>query len=90
MLHWPARNSSRTGAILYASRMSTAEIKTSIERMTEDERFFASAYLHHLARANDPTYQSLLGHRMQRMDDGKKLTLKQATHVHRELEAERL
>lgn len=70
--------------------MSTAEIKASIERMTGDERFFASAYLQHLARANDPAYQSVLGQRMRRMDDGKRVTLEQAVQLHSALEAEGL
>ena len=57
--------------------MSTADIKTSIERMTEDERFFAAAYLQDLARMNDPAHQFLLAERMNRMDAGQKISFEQ-------------
>ena len=70
--------------------MSIAEIKDSIDRMTDEERFFAAAYLQHRAQASDPTYQSLLSERMKRMDAGHKVTLHQAQHIHEALEAEGL
>jgi hypothetical protein len=71
-------------------RVSTVEIKASIDRMTDEERFFAAAYLHHLTQSNDPAYQMLLTERVQRMDAGRKLTLDQAQRVHVALEAEGL
>jgi hypothetical protein len=70
--------------------MSTVEIKESIDRMTEEERFFAAAYLHHRAQERDAAYRALLAHRMKRMDDGRKITLKQAKRIHKALEAEGL
>lgn len=70
--------------------MSIAEIRDSIDRMTDEERFFAAAYLHHRAQATDPAYQSLLSERMKRMDAGHKVTLEQVQHVHDALEAEGL
>ena len=70
--------------------MSLAEIKDSIDRMSDEERFFAAAYLHHRAQANDPTYQALLSTRMKRVDDGQKVTLEQAQRIHAALEAEGL
>lgn len=70
--------------------MSIAEIKDSIDRMTDEERFFAAAYLQHRAQASDPTYQSLLSERMKRMDAGQKVTLEQAQRIHEALEAEGL
>jgi len=70
--------------------VSTAEIKASIDRMTEDERFFAAAYIQHLASSGDPDYQSLLAGRMQRMDGGKKISLEQAERLHLALEKEGL
>ena len=70
--------------------MSIAEIKDSIDRMTDEERFFAAAYLQNRAQASDPAYQSLLSERMKRMDAGHKVTLHQAQHIHEALEAEGL
>ncbi|MBA4149396.1 MAG: hypothetical protein H0X66_14875 [Verrucomicrobia bacterium] len=68
--------------------MSNTEIKASIDQMTDEERFFAVAYLQHLAEQKDPAYQALLAQRMQRMDAGRKLTLEQAQRIHQSLEAE--
>ena len=70
--------------------MSIAEIKDSIDRMSDEERFFAAAYLQHRAQASDPAYQTLLSERMKRMDAGLKVTLEQAHRIHEALEAEGL
>ena len=70
--------------------MSIAEIKASIDRMTDEERFFAAAYLQHRAQANNPAYQALLSERMKRMDAGQKVTLEQAQRIHEALDAEGL
>ena len=70
--------------------MSTSEIKDSIDRMTDEERFFAAAYLHHRAQEREPAYQALLSGRMKRMDDGQKVTLEQAKRIHQALETEGL
>lgn len=70
--------------------MSTSEIKSSIDQMTEEERFFAVAYLQHLAQERDPAYQALLTSRMRRMDAGQKVTLEQALRIHHALEVEGL
>ncbi len=58
--------------------------------MTEGERFFAVAYLQHLAQERDPAYQALLTSRMRRMDAGQKVTLEQALRIHHALEVEGL
>ena len=55
--------------------------------MTEEERFFAAAYLHHRAQVDDPAYQTLLSERMQRMDAGHKISLDQAQRIHDALES---
>jgi len=68
--------------------MSVAEIKASIDGMTTDERFFAAAYLHHLAQANDPAYQNALAERMNRMESGRKLGAEQVARIHQTLENE--
>jgi hypothetical protein len=70
--------------------MSNSEIKANIDRMTDDERFFAAAYLHHRSQERDPAYQATLTERMNRMDAGKKVTLEQAERIHQALEAEGL
>jgi hypothetical protein len=70
--------------------VSIAEIKDSIDRMSDEERFFAAAYLQHRAQASDPAYQTLLSERMKRMDAGQKVTLEQAQRIHEALEAEGL
>ncbi|MBI4657233.1 MAG: hypothetical protein HY735_00025 [Verrucomicrobia bacterium] len=70
--------------------MNTSEIKSNIDRMTEEERFFAAAYLHHLAQERDPAYQAVLAERMSRMDAGHKVTLEQAQRIHQALESEGL
>jgi hypothetical protein len=70
--------------------VSTAEIKASIDRMSDDERFFAAAYLHHLARASDPGWQLSIKERMDRMNAGQKVSFEQVERVHGTLESERL
>jgi hypothetical protein len=70
--------------------VSTTEIKQQIDQMTEEERFFAAAYIQHLAQARDPAYQRLLADRMARMDAGRKVTLEQAQRVHQALDTEGL
>jgi hypothetical protein len=70
--------------------MSTAEIKSGIDQMSDEERFFAAAYLQHLAQSRDPVYQALLTDRMQRMEAGKKVTREQLLRVQQALETEGL
>jgi hypothetical protein len=55
--------------------------------MSGENRLFASAYLKHLARMDDPTHQAKLGARMRRMDAGGKVTLDTAKRLDRELRA---
>jgi hypothetical protein len=70
--------------------VSITEIKASIDRMTDEERFFAAAYLQHRAQADDPAYQALLSERMKLMDAGQKVPLEKALRIHDALEAEGL
>jgi len=58
--------------------------------MTDQERFFAAAYLQHVAQSRDPAYQAMLGQRLKRMDAGRGVTLEQAWRIHQALEAEGL
>ena len=66
--------------------MSLAEIKSSIDQMTDEERFYAAAYLQHLAQERDPAYQATLADRVDRMAGGVTVTLEQASQAHAERE----
>ncbi|HAK05936.1 MAG TPA: hypothetical protein DCO65_01470 [Spartobacteria bacterium] len=70
--------------------MSTAEIKQTIEGMSDEERFFAASYLGVLIRREDPDYRRALGERLDRIAHGSKLTLDQAVKTHAALESEGL
>ena len=70
--------------------MTTQQVKQQIDAMTDDDRFFAAAYLDHLASAKDRPYQAELTERMNRMDAGKKVSLEQLERLHHALEAEGL
>lgn len=62
--------------------MSTVEIKSSINQMTEEARFFAAAYLQHLAQERNPAYQAVLAERVNRTASGAKVSLEQARQAH--------
>lgn len=70
--------------------MSTAEIKSGIDQMSDEERFFAAAYLQHLAQSCDTVYQAMLADRLKQMDAGKKVTREQLLRVQQALETEGL
>ncbi|MCX6930165.1 MAG: hypothetical protein NT154_44190 [Verrucomicrobia bacterium] len=70
--------------------MSITEIKASIDQMTDEESFFAAAYLQHRAQTGDPAYQALLSERMKCMDAGQMVTLEKAQRTHKALEAAEL
>jgi hypothetical protein len=70
--------------------VSTSEIRASIDSMTDEERFFAAAYLQHRAQEREPQYASMLTERMELMESGKKIPLEQAKRIHRALETEGL
>jgi len=56
---------------MYVHFMSLAEVKTSIEEMTVDERLEIAALIAHLNRAHDPEFQTELDRRMSAMDAGR-------------------
>ncbi len=70
--------------------MTTQQVKQQIDAMTDDDRFFATAYLDHLASEKDSSYQAELTERMNRMDAGKKVSLEQLERLHHALEHEGL
>ena len=61
--------------------MTTTHIRELIDAMSDEDRFFASAYLQHKAT---------LAARMSRMDEGHKFTLDQLMDVHQQLERQGL
>ncbi len=70
--------------------MNLAEVKQMVDQMSDEERLFLTAYLHHRLRANDPANRADLEERMKQMDAGNKVSLEQAWRLHRALEAEGL
>jgi hypothetical protein len=70
--------------------VSTADIKAKIDQLTEDERFFAAAYLQHRAQESDPSYQLALAERLKSVEPGHKVTLEQVQGIHDVLESEGL
>jgi hypothetical protein len=70
--------------------VSTAEIKQTIEAMSDEERFFAAAYLGVLIRRDDSEYRRVLGDRLDRIAAGQKITFDQALKTHSALETEGL
>lgn len=70
--------------------MTTNTIREQIDAMSDEDRFFAAAYLQHLANEQDEDRQVRLESRMNRMDSGKKFTLDQLVDVHQKLESQGL
>jgi hypothetical protein len=70
--------------------MTTTEVRQQIDAMSDEDRFFASAYLTHLANEHDAERPLLLEKRMNRMDAGRKFTLEQLADVHLRLESQGL
>lgn len=67
--------------------MSTSALCETLDRLTSDERFFASAYLHHLAQAEDETWRLEMAATQSDMDAGRKFTLEQVRGLHEALSA---
>ncbi|WP_395740358.1 hypothetical protein [Prosthecobacter sp.] len=68
--------------------MTPTETKHQIDAMSDEDRFFAAAYLEHLSHAKDAAYRLSLSERMRRMDSGKKVSLEQLEGLHLALEPE--
>ncbi len=65
--------------------MGAKAIRQQIDAMSEEERFFASAYLQHLANEHDDERKARLAARMKRMDQGRHFTLDQAHQIDQSL-----
>jgi hypothetical protein len=78
----------RDGLKIQIAPMSTAVIKASIDRMSEDERFFAAAYLRHLQLDGDLAHQAVLKERLDRMIGGAGAPLEKAVRLDEALRRE--
>jgi hypothetical protein len=67
--------------------MNPVQIKRVIDRMNEEDRFFALAYLKHLVRRDGPAHRAELGARLGQMNRGKKILLSSVRRLHERLEA---
>lgn len=70
--------------------MTVAELKRGIEQSTPEERVYLGALLKHLARKDDPVYQSELNRLNKEVDAGKKFSLDQVKRLHETLGSEGL
>ncbi len=68
--------------------MTTLQVKNQIDAMSDEDRFFATAYLEHLANEKDAAHRAELTERMNRMDRGQKMSLEQLERLHMALENE--
>jgi cytochrome c len=65
--------------------MSLAEVKTSVEAMSIDDRLDVAAFIAHLNRAEDPEYRAELDRRMADMDSGRKTPASELERLHEDL-----
>jgi hypothetical protein len=66
-------------------RMSTAQLKETLDHLSPADRVFAAAYLHHLARSADPAWREEMDETQEAMAAGRKLSLKQVQEMHEAL-----
>jgi hypothetical protein len=70
--------------------MSSAELIETADSLTADQRIFLAAYLKHLGRKNDRAYQAELSRLNREIEDGKRISFKQAKRLHQQLKAQGL
>lgn len=70
--------------------MTTTHIREQIDAMSDEDRFFAAAYLQHLGNDSDEKRKAMLDSRMTRMDAGRKFSLDQLVDMHHQLESQGL
>ena len=70
--------------------MDSGRLKRLVDEISQGERLFLAAYLHHRLRAEDPVRRADLEERMRQMEAGNKVTLEEAWRLYRALEAEGL
>lgn len=70
--------------------MTTTHIREQIDAMSDEDRFFAAAYLQHLGNDADAQRKATLASRMTRMDEGRTFTFDQLQDMHQQLERQGL
>jgi hypothetical protein len=70
--------------------MTVEQIKEEIEHSSPEERLYLAAFLKHLARKDDPSYQSELAELNKEIDSSRKFSLDQVKRLHETLKAEGL
>ena len=73
----------------YFPVMTTMQVKAQIDAMSDEDCFFAAAYLEHLANTKDEVYRMTLAKRMQSMEAGQKVPLERLKVLHQALEHEK-
>lgn len=66
--------------------MTTTHIRELIDAMSDEDRFFAAAYLQHLGNDSDAQRKATLEARMTHMDSGRKFSLEQLVDMHPQME----
>jgi hypothetical protein len=79
----------QTRAVIFHA-MTTTHIREQIDAMSDEDRFFAAAYLQHLGNDSDEQRKAMLDSRMTRMDAGRKFSLDQLVDMHHQLESQGL
>lgn len=69
--------------------MSLAEVKSAIDKLSDFEKMYLQAYLHH-KNESLADRRAELSRRMRELDEGKGFTLEQIEEIHRRLEADGL
>lgn len=77
-----------TGADSHTWVMTTTQVKQQIDAMSEEDRFFAAAYLQHLANRDNPEHIAQLTEANKRMDAGHKVAFEELVAMHEALLAE--
>jgi hypothetical protein len=70
--------------------MDTKKINAFVDKATDDELLYMSAYVRHKLRGKNPATRRDLNERMRDMDAGQKVSLKRAWELHRALETQGL
>lgn len=65
--------------------MSTSQLKQTLDELSQEDRFFAAAYLHHLAQSSNAAWRQEMEGTQDAMDEGRKFSLKQVEEMHEAL-----
>lgn len=65
--------------------MSNTQLKRTLDGLSQEDRFFAAAYLHHLAQSSDPAWMWEMEQTQDTMTAGRKFSLNQVQEMHEAL-----